>query len=103
MQKRIVIITVVILMLSLLLTGCGNKSAIIGEWKGDLNSITFFQDGTVNVSILGVGVYGVYEFIDNDTVRISYKENTNEFNVKISGDTLYLESGGVTIKYTKVK
>ncbi len=103
MNKRVIVVIIAILLVSALLTGCGSKNAIVGEWQGTLNSVTFFKDGIMNMSILGMGVQGTYEFVDSDTIRVSYQGTTSDFNVKVSGDNLYLENGGVSTTYTRVK
>ncbi|MHC1739550.1 MAG: hypothetical protein AB9897_00390 [Anaerolineaceae bacterium] len=103
MNKRFVLIVLVLVMLSTMLASCGAKASIVGEWQGTLNTATFQRDGTVIFSILGLGVQGTYEFVDSDTVRINYQGATTEYNVKIDNDTLYLESNGITMTYDKVK
>lgn len=103
MKQKLFAITLIVILMGVLLTGCGAKSAIIGEWEGTLGTISFDRDGTVISGMLGIGVSGAYSFIDSDTVEISLGGVTTEYNVKISGDTLYLESGGISIQYTRVK
>jgi|GEM_PF-6773995 hypothetical protein len=103
MKQKLFSISLIVILMAVLIAGCGIKSAIIGEWQGTLGTISFDKDGTVTSGMLGIGIQGTYSFVDSDTINISIGGVSTEYNVKISGNTLYLESGGVSIEYNRVK
>ncbi len=91
-----------------LLTACGVKSAIKGQWQqANGEVLEFADDGVLRVTSMGITITGSYEFTDSDTVQISVPgllgSSTQSFDASISGDTLTLASNGVSIDYTRVK
>lgn len=107
MIKSRILVAVVLICALFALAGCGNKSAIVGEWQGTLTTMTFDKDGTVYTGILGFGTQGTYEFVDDNTIRITGlfgdSSTSTDYGVKISNNTLYLENSGITLTFEKVK
>ena len=98
--------------LVLLATACSPQNAIIGKWEsagaGIVNTLEFFQDGTVRSTTGTLIVTGTYKFVDDDTIRVDLSGllgliGSQLFDVSISGNTLTLESGGTSITYNRVK
>lgn len=108
MKTRLICVLIVAIVL---LTACGTKSAIKGNWQ-QANSgeiIEFADEGVLRVTNLGITVTGSYEFTDNDTVQIIVPtflgNSTLTYDVSISGDTLTLTlvANNISSSYTRVK
>ena len=108
MKTRLAYILIIV---AILLTACGAKSAIKGKWQ-QANSgeiIEFADEGVLRVTTLGITVTGSYEFTDSDTVQIIIPtflgNSTLTYDVSISGDTLTLTliANNLSTSYTRVK
>ncbi len=122
--RLLLLITVVLaVLIALVVTGVistGAKSAIIGRWQADLGyvmlwghvteNLEFFPNGSVT-SNREIAVFtGRYEWLDDQTLRIDWKEqgifghSTSEiWRVEVSGDTMLVENtnSGTTTEYRR--
>ena len=96
-----------IILVLLLASGCGNKNKLIGKWKAenanDEYYYTFNKDKTCGYETAGARLSCTYEF-DNEKVTILYKGNDNAivYEYKVEGNTLTIkDSFGNSIIYKK--
>lgn len=104
-------LTFVLIIVAILLTACGAKSAIKGKWQqangGEI--VEFADEGVLRVTTLGITVTGSYEFTDSDTIQMIIPtflgDSTLLYDVDISGDTLTLTlvANNLSSSYTRVK
>lgn len=71
----IVAVTLMLLMSIFVLTGCGEKSGIVGKWQSELGGYTydFKNDGT-----------GTYNMFGSET-QFTYTDNGTSFAIKYAG------------------
>ncbi len=101
MKKVITALTVISLLL--VLSSCGGNS-IVGTWQTDSalsTEYTFNADGTGSRSVAGVTQEFSYK-LEGETLKIEYKligsiSNSEEYQAKISKDTLVLSGGSVSV------
>ena len=90
------------------------SEAIIGKWEllagTEEYFIEFFPlknsgEGRITVTIQGITGDGIYEFIDEDAISVLWSNfNTPEIHhLKLIGNTLTIEAGGIPYKYLRVK
>lgn len=103
MRRKFITLVIIIFFTGLLLVGCGIKSAIVGVWTEKIATLTFQSDGTVISRFMGLGAQGTYVFLDKDTIRITFQGNSIDYTIKISHNTMYLDSNGITLTYEKIK
>ena len=108
MAKQAVAIMVLLPLLLVLSSGCGQSSGnpLLGKWHGVsgpgvADSIQFFKDGTVSTVQYGVPVGGEYSLIDDEHVRV-VMSRTYVFRFSVDGSRLTLvDEGGTTFTYQK--
>lgn len=98
-----------LLVLSLILAGCSGAGKIVGKWQEANDTVyEFFKDGTLVVSSYGIQMTGVYEFVDNDTIKITMDGllgigGASVLDISFSGSQLRLNADGVITTLEKVK
>ena len=102
-----IILSVVLVMLVVLVTGCGKKEGLVGRWRYDGSSTDYYyifnEDKTCAYEMSGAKMEGTYED-DGSKVTILYKGNTeaSTYEYKIEGDTLTIkDSFGNDVKYVR--
>jgi len=103
LKRNIFVIIFVVFLAVLLLTSCGNKSAIIGVWTEKIATLTFQNDGIVISRFMGLKAEGSYAFLDKDTLRMSFYGKSIDYKITISHGTMYLVSNGIKLTYLKIK
>ncbi len=107
--KIIIVLTALFLLLSL--GGCqavaantGSGDSIVGTWKDSygLTEYRFEQGGNLKLEALNMGAFkGTYQ-IDSDQITIQYrvlvKNVTDTYQLKMDGNTLYLNDNQFTRK-----
>lgn len=103
--------TLIVLVLPLLVTACGSsqklEDRVVGQWVASLGPVIglgdvsetmeFFKDGTVTARTKVTNFVGNYKFINDNTLRIDWKEQglfgnspTDIFRIRFDGDTLIM-------------
>lgn len=109
MKKKLCALALVLL--PLLFVGCAPKhipagapGSIQGQWEdaSGLTEYSFMEDGTMQLKALDMGTFkGTYSLKGNQ-LTISYKVVIKDFNetyeIKLEGDTLYLNEKEFTRK-----
>jgi hypothetical protein len=115
------IVLVIFLMATCLIHACvSTRTALYGSWQvetstdlqaqglGDL-IFEFRKDGTLGVTIEGVTVDFLYDFVDDDTIRFAGGEGQipsllsgQELDFVVTGDTLSLISNGESVHFTRM-
>jgi hypothetical protein len=103
LNRKIIILVLVIFLAELLLTSCGYKSTIIGVWTEKIATLTFQSDGTVISRFMGLKAEGNYFFLDKDTLRMTFFGKSIDYKLNISHGTMYLISNGIILTYIKIK
>ena len=99
---------VILVIVAVLLSACGAKSTIKGQWQlGSGDILEFADDGVLRFTSLGVTLTGTYEFIDDDTLQVVMDGllgfTTLTYDVRIDGDTLTLTTNGIALTYNRIK
>ena len=102
---RVVCLTAVLVVSMFLLTACGSKNPIVGQWKYNSGSYiyTFKEDGTGSYEYLGSKMEFTYT-LDGNKISILYNGSTSPFESEysIDGNTLNIkDSFGNDTLYTK--
>jgi len=97
MKRRYSIIIFIVLVIIVLSCGKSPRKLILGKWYGtDVDSLEFFENGTVKVFDIYWGGTVEYSFSDSKHLRI----NQTEYEFSISKDTLTLgPEGALTSTY----
>lgn len=103
MNKIFKLVILCALLVTLLLTSCGYKSAVIGVWTEKIATLAFQRDGTVTSRFMGLGIQGTYMFLDKDTIRITFVGKSIDYKIRISNGIMHLESNGIKLIYEKIK
>ena len=105
-MKKGLLSLVLVIMVSVILTGCGKKEGLVGQWeyeKGSGYVYTFNEDKTCSYEAFGTKMECTYE--DEGTkVSILYKGNTmaSTYEYKIEDDTLTIkDSFGKDVIYKR--
>ena len=101
------LLIVICLLIGIGFIGCTpeiNNNSIVGEWRDDYgNKVEFYKDGTV---VFGDEVAGVYSFPDDNHIKFSTDGlfgilGDQVYEIKISGNKLYLNSDFESFTYSK--
>ncbi len=118
MTKTMRILSAFIAMILLLSAlGCGGgasgRAALYGKWSladeasGMTMEFEFKQDGTLTLGVSGMSVDMKYEFVDDDTIKLTGMEalggTDTTMDWKVEGDTLTLTADGQAQTLTRVK
>jgi len=117
MKKQLVIIGIITLLVTVGLSGCNNKTnslisdkdKLVGTWSATRNNVTgamtFFSDGTVNITTMGGHASGTYDFKDDKLVYTAStgKLMTYDYSFSSDGKELTLRKLGdnYDVIYTK--
>lgn len=108
----------VAMVLLLAALGCGGgasgRAALYGKWEyadaasGLTMQFEFKQDGTLTLGASGITFDMKYEFVDDDTIKLTDSEmltgaSDTTMDFKVEGDKLTLTADGQAQVLTKVK
>jgi len=102
---RLVSVIVILMLATVLVSGCGTQNNLLGTWEGeDGEVLEFFKDGTLIITDKFISASGNYSIIEKNRVRIELDglwgiAGAQVINYEISGNQLYFE--GTT--YTKTR
>ncbi len=110
-SKKLFGLLSILAVLSLIITGCAAKNPLIGKWNYGSGSdlvFEFARGGKLTVSGTVTTSTATYEFIDDDTILITWDESsgipsTQSSDFIVKGDSLILTSAGESITLTRVK
>ena len=98
---------IALVMLLVLVVGCGKKEGLVGKWRADGYSVDYYyifnEDKTCAYEMAGARMECTYED-DGKAVTILYTGNTDAstYEYKIDGDTLLIkDSLGNDVKYVR--
>ena len=83
-------------LLVLWVASCHSKSAIVGQWESNLDTIEFFDDGSWSINLRGVGsMAGQWVILDDGRVKLSYSSlgSTHQILGRLEENKLVLETG----------
>src|SRR3954471_8601747 len=101
-RVRLVLIPV-LLVLVLVMSGCGNSS-IVGKWRMSGTENQTIWEFSSNGSVLVGEVRGRYKFGDQDRLKIETPFATTVYLLTLSNDQLVLQDlGGSKLEFTRVR
>ena len=109
-------ILLVVIALTIALTGCGGQqSAIVGTWErvtsdttvgfsffGFAKQIEFLKDGTFVIPTFN-NQSGKYSFPESDRIKFEGSAGSAVYKFTISGSTLTFEESGKIVEYRRIK
>jgi hypothetical protein len=102
--KSMTILVMLVLGLnSVFLAACAKSNPIIGAWTEKIATMTFYEDGTVMSRLMGEGAWGTYQFLDEETIRITFYGNNLDYKFTIVDDTLYLNMENIKLTLYRIK
>jgi uncharacterized lipoprotein YehR (DUF1307 family) len=105
-MKKYILSILLVMTLTILLTGCGKDKGLIGSWEYEQGSgyiYTFNEDKTCSYEAFGTKMECTYED-DGKKVSILYTGNTlaSSYEYKVEGDTLTIkDSFGKDVIYKR--
>jgi hypothetical protein len=117
MKKQFIILGIISILITVGLSGCNNvtnssksdKDKLVGTWSATRNNVTaamtFFSDGTVNITTMGGHASGTYEIKDGKLVYTASTGTLMTYDYSFSSDgkelTLRKLGDNYDVIYTK--
>lgn len=102
-NSMIVLVMLVLGLSTVFLAACAKSNPIIGAWTEKIATMTFYEDGTVMSRLMGEGAWGTYQFLDDETLRITFYGKNLDYKFTIVNDTLYLTMENIKLTLYRIK
>lgn len=102
-ESMITLALLVFALNAVFLAACEKTNPIIGAWTEKIATMTFYEDGTVMSRLMGEGAWGTYQFLDDETIRITFYGKNLDYKFTIVNDTLYLSMENFTLTLYRIK